>query len=120
MKALLTNRATVIGAALLFAIALTVGWFYHWGSEQTLTCTVTDKDRTTTTDAEGNTKSIHRVYTDECGVLEVNDVLLRGNFNSADDYAVLKEGETYELTTIGWRIPLLSQFPTVIDVESTR
>jgi hypothetical protein len=86
---------------------------YYWGSDETQTCTVEDKDRST---SDGT--SVYRVYTEDCGVLEVGDAMLRGNFNAADDYAAIEVGETYEFHTIGWRIPFLSQFPTIIEYES--
>ena len=27
------------------------------------------------------------------------------------------DGQTYDLTTIGWRVPILSMFPTIIEAE---
>src|SRR5690606_20194122 len=80
-------------------------------AEDVQTCTVEDKDRASNRDG----KSSMRVYTQECGVLEVSDVLLKGQFNSADIFADIEVGQTYEFTTIGWRIPILSQFPTIVE-----
>lgn len=107
----------LIGAiAVLLAAGIWCG-IYYWGSEDTQTCTVTDKDRTSTTDSEGNVTSVHRVYTEQCGILEVADALPRGQFDSADVYASLEPGQTYEVTTIGWRVPFFSAFPVVIDAD---
>lgn len=113
-------RAIIAAGAVVLVLGCGGGWFYAWGSEQTQTCTVTDKDRSTTTDADGNAKSIHRVYTDECGVMEAGDVWVRGVFDSSDVYASLEEGGTYEITTVGWRMPIFSAFPTIIDVEEVQ
>lgn len=111
------KRVLILGAAAVAVVVLCGGgWFYAWGSEQTRTCTVTDKDRSTTTDADGNPKSIHRIYTEECGVMEAGDVWVRGVVDSADVYASLEAGEQYEITTVGWRIPFFSAFPKIIEV----
>lgn len=91
---------------------------------QHLTCTVEDKDRGTkvTTDGEGNTtsKTEYRIYTAECGVLHVEDSLLDWTWSSSDTYAEMKVGQTYEVTTRGYRIPLFSMFPNVTEAESVR
>lgn len=102
----------VIGAAL---------WSEH-ANETTRTCTVTDKDRTTVTSREGTSRSDMRIYTDDCGTLTVTDLMTRGQFDSADVYASIEPGSTYEITTVGWRIPWLSVFPVVLGepVEVTR
>lgn len=85
------------------------------------TCTVEDKDRGTrvTTDSDGNTTSSteYRVYTTECGVLHVEDSLLDWTWSSSDTYAAMKVGKTYEVKTRGFRIPFLSMFPNVTEVE---
>lgn len=104
---------TVTAAAVLLAGIGTYTAAYTWWSEDTRTCTVTDKDRTTNSDGTSN----YRVYTDECGTLTVEDALLRGNVDTADDYADIEPGTTYEITTIGWRVPILSAFPNIIDAE---
>lgn len=80
-------------------------------NQQTRTCTVQDKDRSS--NSEGN--SVHRIYTD-CGTFEIRDALFQGNFNSADVYNSLKPGKTYELRTAGARIGPISSFPNIIEV----
>jgi len=101
----------LIVTVILAVIAAICCGAYSWGSENTMTCSVEEKDRTK--DSSGS--SDMRLYTEECGILQVGDSWARGNFNSADDYAAIETGETYEFTTIGWRIPFLSMFPTVIE-----
>jgi hypothetical protein len=81
-----------------------------------MTCTVEEKDRA----KNSSGSSDMRLYTEECGVLQVGDAALRGHFDSADDYAAINVGETYEFTTVGWRVPFLSMFPTVIEVRDAK
>ena len=57
---------------------------------------------------------------DENGVqyeLQNEDILLKGKFNSSTIQGKLKEGEKYNITTVGWRIPLFSCYPNIIEYE---
>lgn len=94
----------------LAAVSLIGAGAASFANEQTRTCTVTGTDRTR--DSEG--RSDMRAYTEQCGTLGVGDLWLRGQFESADIYGQLDPGATYEVTTVGWRIPLLSRFETVL------
>lgn len=88
-------------------------WVAAWeNSRGTHVCTVEDKDRTRKSDGGSD----QRIYTD-CGVLNVADDALQGQWNSADTYSQIEVGQTYELTTVGWRNGLLTLFPNVISVE---
>jgi len=81
-------------------------------NRQTQVCTVTEKDRTMK--REGG--SDMRVYTEDCGTLSVADNWVNGIMNSADVYAQIKPGNTYEFETVGFRVPILSGFPTIVEV----
>lgn len=57
---------------------------------------------------------------DENGVqyeLQNEDILLKGKFNSSTIQGKLKEGEKYNITTVGWRIPLFSSYPNIVEYE---
>lgn len=57
---------------------------------------------------------------DENGVqyeLQNEDILLKGKFNSSTIQGKLKEGEIYNIKTVGWRIPLFSSYPNIIEYE---
>ena len=57
-----------------------------------------------------------RLYT-SCGVFTVNDDTFRAHWDSADTYAGLHEGWTYDLDTAGFRVPILSKFPNMLDAR---
>lgn len=78
-------------------------------SSNTTACVVTDKDRTT--NSEGS--SSMRVYTENCGTLEVSSNLFKGVFNSADVYSSIEVGKTYDFEATGFRFGLFSMFPKV-------
>ena len=104
-----------IAAAVLIILGSVVGVnvasYFH---EETAVCTVVDKDLRVKTEAD----SAPRVYTEECGTLVVADVPFV-SWNSGDIYGEVQVGETYEVTTRGWRVPILSMFPTIVEVEKS-
>lgn len=110
-----SNRSLVIRAAILIVtavviiVALTADFIVQYTGSSTQICTVNDKDRTT--DRDGNSNA--RVYTDQCGVFWVKDRLFAGHVDSADVYAQIQVGKTYELHTVGHRVPLMSAFPNI-------
>ena len=81
-------------------------------NRQTQVCTVTEKDRTSL--PKGG--SDMRIYTEDCGTLSVADNWANGIMNSADVYAQIKPGNTYEFETVGFRVPIISGFPTIVEV----
>lgn len=112
--------AIIIGLLVVGGIGAAV--YAERGNETTRTCTVTDKDRTTISNRDTGTRSDMRIYTEDCGTMQVSDLMTQGQFESADIYAAIEPGHTYEITTVGWRIGWLSAFPTILGtpVEVTR
>jgi hypothetical protein len=109
---------SAVGVAVVLLLgALFVG--ARLSSEKTLTCTVTDKDRTTKVTSDGNggmtSSSDARIYTEDCGTLQVTDELFKGHFTSADTYAAIEPGHRYDFTVLGWRIGFFSEFPNIIE-----
>lgn len=102
----------VVLAAFALVAALIGGgvWltFQSYADEQVRTCAVENKDRS---------EDSMRVYTEQCGVLDVSDKLFLGHFNASDVWADIEGGETYEFRTVGKRIPFFSMFPTVVEVS---
>jgi hypothetical protein len=84
------------------------------------TVTVTDKERIVEGSGE-NTSSKYLVFCDdengESLVFENTDELLRGKFNSSNIQGKLKEGNTYEITVVGYRVPFLSMYQNIIEVK---
>lgn len=104
--------AIFLGAALFIGgpIWYVVACYHH---VQHFTCTVEDKDRTS------NSKGVSdmRIYTTDCGNLTVADAMFRSNYHSSDTFAAIKPGHRYEFTTIGFRIPFMSEFPNIVEAK---
>lgn len=103
----------LVGGIVALLLGLTGGgiWlgFQSYADEQVRTCTVENKDRS---------EDSMRVYTEQCGVLDVGDKLFLGHFSASDVWADIDEGQTYEFRTVGKRIPFFSMFPTIVEVKS--
>ena len=84
-------------------------------------CSVTNKDRTTGTKGTSDM----RVYANCEGnpavqVFSVNDNPFVLQFNSADIYGNIEVGKTYDFTTHGFRIPVLSMFDNIATATASR
>lgn len=119
----MSNRSLLgcLTAIALVVIAVIAVIVMNFSNDHTYTVTITDKERVTTQVAEGQTDSKYLIYgEDENGktyVFEDTDTLFRGKFNSSDVYGALKEGETYELTVIGFRVHILNWYENIIDFK---
>ena len=80
-------------------------------TEDTLTATVTDKERITT-----RSTSRYLIYTDK-ETLQNSDIWIRGKFRSSDIYGKLEEGKTYDFVVCGQRIPLFNAYRNIIEVK---
>lgn len=84
-----------------------------------VTCKVTDKDRSTSSDKNGS-KSVFRIYTEGegCdGTYGLADNIFAGNFNASDMYGRIKVGATYRLTTVGVRNGFFSSFKEITQLS---
>lgn len=110
-------------AIALVVIAVTAFPVLNFSNDHKYTVTITDKERVTIqfVAKDNNTNSKYLIYgEDENGktyVFEDTDTLFRWKFNSSDVYGALKEGETYELTVIGFRNHLLNWYENIIDFK---
>lgn len=119
----MSNRSLLgcLTAIALVVIAVIAVPVINFSNDHTYTVTITDKERVTTQVAEGQTDSKYLIYgEDENGktyVFEDTDTSFRWKFNSSDVYGALKEGETYELTVIGFRVHILNWYENIIDFK---
>lgn len=117
----LLGYLTAIALVVIAVIAIPV---ISFSNDHAYTVTITDKERVTTQVAEGQTDSKYLIYgEDENGktyVFEDTDTLFRWKFNSSDVFGALKEGETYELTVIGFRVHIFNWYENIIDFKAVK
>ena len=83
------------------------------------TVTITDKERVVESDS-----SYYLIFTEdqngEVLVFENADNIFRGKFDSSNIQGELKIGCTYNITVVGYRIPFLSMYQNIIEIEHIR
>jgi hypothetical protein len=100
--------AAVVALVLAF---VAVGVYFTYGTQRTVTFTVSHKERT------GGDQGKYLVFTDK-GVYEDTDALAYFKFDSSDVYGQLAEGGTYECNVYGWRLGLFSWYPNIKDCKT--
>ncbi|MFW6001845.1 MAG: DUF1523 family protein [archaeon] len=99
---------SILGLILLAFISTPI---YVYGTSDTVTIQVEDKERIMTDD-----ESYYLVFgKDE--VFSNRDSLLKWKFNSSDIQRDLKEDNTYEVEVYGWRIPFLSSYRNIVEIK---
>lgn len=87
------------------------------------TVTITDKDRIVEVD-EDSSSSKYIVFADDQNgnslVFQNTDNILRGKVNSSNMQGQLKVGNTYEITVIGYRVPLLNMYENIIKMKEIK
>lgn len=68
--------------------------------------------------SDGDSHRTNRLST-SCGTFNVQGSL-GGGFNSWDNWSRLEVGKVYDLKTGGYRVGILSTFPTVIEVRGPK
>lgn len=113
----ITKTVATLGVA---AIALT--GCQNLVQNEPVTCTVTDKDRSTNQKGQ----SVFRIYTEggenpeDCTTFGLADNFLAGNFNAADMYGKIKVGSTYSFKTVGIRNGFFSSFPEITKMTEVK
>ena len=87
------------------------------------TITVTDKERIY--EGSGDTSSSkYLVFGDDDNgnslVFENTDCFIRGKWNSSNIQGQLKEGNTYKVTVVGYRVPFFSMYQNIIKIEEIK
>ena len=89
-------------------------------NDKEYTITVTDKERIVEND-NGKVSSKYLVFGEskngEILVFQNSDDWLRGKWNSSTIQGSLKEGNTYKVVVVGYRIPFLSMYENIISFE---
>lgn len=107
-------KKAFIGVVAAIALMGCFSVYSAYGTIETSTVTVTGKDRVV-----GKEDSKWIVMTDVVS-LENTDSFLHLKFNSTDLQGQLEEGKMYNVTYYGYRVPFMSMYPNIINVEETQ
>jgi hypothetical protein len=112
MRRIKMRRITPIVVILIIIFGITYQISKYFNKE-TVTVTIVDKERITTSDSEGRIDSYYLIFTDK-GSFKLEDELIYGNFRSSDWYGQLRRDSTYTFDVIGYRIGYLSEYQNIV------
>lgn len=123
MRKLSNAKFIVVATIIVLVVVFSIKIFDFNDTEYTIT--ITDKDRITESseDSDGNrnTSSKYLVFADDENgnplVFENTDCFIRLKFNSSNMQGKLKEGHTYKITAIGYRVPFFSWYQNIVKIE---
>lgn len=127
MRKILNTKFIIITILIISVFSILIEVMFSFNDTE-YTVTVTDKDRITESskDSDGNseTSSKYLVFADDENgnslVFENTDCFIRLKFNSSNLQGKLKEGHTYKITVIGYRVPFFSRYQNIIKVEEVK
>ncbi|MFE9834072.1 hypothetical protein ACFYP4_02815 [Streptomyces sp. NPDC005551] len=104
-------------AAVIVVSLMSTGTYLgvYAASSRQVDFTVNSKERICSSDSSGTTDCKYLIFT-SAGVFENTDSFMALKNNSSDLYNQLRAGERYEANVIGWRIPILSEYPNITSV----
>lgn len=106
-----------VGLILLLAIGSQMVFNFN---DTEYTITITDKERIYEGSGDSSS-SKYLVFGDDENsdslVFENTDCFIRGKWNSSNLQGKIKEGNTYRITVVGYRIPFFSMYQNIIKVE---
>lgn len=119
------NTKTFFVAIMIAVIlVLSIGYEAIFSFNDTeYTITVTDKERIY--EGSGDTSSSkYLVFGDDDNgnslVFENTDCFIRGKWNSSNIQGQLKEGSTYKVTVVGYRVSFFSMYQNIIKIEEIK
>jgi hypothetical protein len=114
-----TRKETNINgvAAIIVILFVCLGPCIYRASEDTVTITVTEKDRVTSRAAES---SQYLVWTTQGECFSVSDSVSYFSCNASDRYGRLKAGKTYRCTVAGWRFGCASMYRNIISFQEVK
>lgn len=67
----------------------------------------------------GDSVSCDYLVFTEAGTFKISDAIFgTTRFNSSDVYGRIVEGQTYTITSYGWRLPFFSEYPNIEKIEA--
>lgn len=115
MKRLGLERLLIlIGCVIIFLaiVSVPVVTALEYNHKETHVGTVTDKYN-----KRSEKSDKFYIVLDDKKVIMNTDLIFKGYFDSADKQAHLRVGDKVKVTTIGFRIPFLSMYPKVYEIE---
>lgn len=100
----------------IVALLMSISSIYQYATIESEVVKIDSKERICDGGKEGG--CYYLIFTDK-GAYKNSDAFFHFKFDSSEVQAKLKVGETYEITTYGWRVPFFSMYENVVALEAT-
>lgn len=107
--------AVVVIILLVLLIGEPIYTIAEYNHKEIYTGKITDKYN-----KRGDESDNFYIVLDNKKVIANTDLIFKGRFNSADVQATLHVGEKVKVKTIGYRIPIISSYPKMYEVEKVK
>lgn len=113
------KKAVIAAVAVVILLPILFVGCKSYFERQTVTTKVISNDRVCNSVDAGNGVDCKYLIFTEAGTFKVVDSLAIMRMDSSDVYGRVREGHTYEITYYGWRIPLASEYPNIVELKET-
>lgn len=100
----------IIGIILLISFLLPIVLYFSTGFEKTIII----KEKYTRYRKNG---SNYNIVDNNNNVYQIGNLWFKGDFNRAEDYALINEGDTLKVKGYGIRIPFLDMYQQIYEIE---
>ena len=110
------NKKTVVIMVAAVILMLASNWYFVTQTQKETIDVFKSYDRVTSSDGSGNVESKWIMFF-ENEVYENTDSMFMMKFDSSDVVRKLQPGKKYKIKSYGVRVPFLSMYRNIIDVE---
>lgn len=98
-----------------FVLVILIGWYaVAYNTTHTKTITVCSKERAATDNG-----AEYRIYAYEGTYVMADSLFGKTRYSTADAYAKVQSRTTYDVVFKGFRVPFLSMFPNLLELEKS-
>ena len=109
----------IFAIVFVIAVGFTVATAVSAQSPESMTCTVSSKERVTEV-RDGDSVTRLLINTEDCGTLEIGSAIMSGNWSPNQTYSSIKENETYKFEVYGFNVDVMNSYKQVKSVQEVR
>lgn len=109
----------VVSLIILVAGGFTVATAVSAQSPESITCTVSSKERVTEV-RDGDSVTRLLINTEDCGTLEIGSAIMSGNWSPNQTYSSITAGKTYNFEVYGFNVDVMNSYKQIKSVQEVR
>ena len=109
----------IFAIVFVIAVGFTVATAVSAQSPESMTCTVSSKERVTEV-RDGDSITRLLINTEDCGTLEIGSAIMSGNWSPNQTYSSVTEGKTYNFEVYGFNVDVMNSYKQIKSVQEVR